>query len=230
MSAFFIAGTGTGVGKTLVTTILCHQLRSMGRNVQALKPVVSGFSVDDPQSDPVLILRSLGRAVTPEALDQISPWRFAAPISPHLAARREGQKVAMEDVLRFCRKESPGSETSRLIEGAGGLYSPICDDATCARLIAAMGDPVILITGTYLGSISHTLTAMESLKSMRIPVRAIVVSESAESAGLHETIESLCEFGAAGYPILPLPRLHGAIEDRWQEAPPLAHLCEIDHA
>ncbi len=229
MSRLFLTGTGTGVGKTLVTTILCHQLRSMGRSVQALKPVVSGFSYEDAESDPALILRSLNREVTPESIDEISPWRFAAPISPHLAARREGQKVAMEDVLRFCRKESPGPETSRLIEGAGGLYSPICDDATCARLIAALGDPVILVGGTYLGAISQTLTALESLKSMEIPVRAIVVSESAESAGLTETIESLREFGAAGYPIFPLPRLHGAIEDRWQGAPPMAHLCEIDH-
>ncbi len=230
MSRLFLTGTGTGVGKTLVTTILCHQLRSLGRRVQALKPVVSGFSDDDPESDPALILRSLDRAVTPAALDEISPWRFAAPISPHLAARREGRKVFMEEIRRFCLQGTSEQETIRLIEGAGGLFSPICEDATCARLIAALGDPVVLVAGTYLGSISHTLTALGCLTVLNIPIRAIIVSESAESAGLVETMESLREFGAAGTPILPLPRLSGTIEDQWRAAPSLAHLREIDHA
>src|SRR5690348_8678812 len=104
MRGLFITGVGTGVGKTLVTTILCHQLREMGRSVCALKPVVSGFADDDPASDPALILRSLGITPTAEGIASISPWRFAAPISPHLASRREGRSVSLEDVVRFCRE------------------------------------------------------------------------------------------------------------------------------
>ncbi len=230
MSRLFLTGTGTGVGKTLVTTILCHQLRLMGRLVRALKPVVSGFSDNDPDSDPALILRSLGRTLTPESLAEISPWRFAAPISPHLAARREGRKVRMEEIRRFCLERTPEPGTIQLIEGAGGLFSPICENATCARLIAALGDPVILVAGTYLGSISHTLTALGCLTAMEIPIRAIVVSESAESVGLIETMESLREFGGTGIPIHPLPRLSNTIEDQWRAAPSLAHLCEVDRA
>ncbi len=87
MRGLFITATGTGVGKTLLTTILCHQLTLRGRAVCALKPVVSGFALDDPSSDPALILQSLERAATPSAIASISPWRFRAPISPHLAAR-----------------------------------------------------------------------------------------------------------------------------------------------
>ena len=66
MRALFITSVGTGIGKTLVTTILCHQLTFAGRTVRALKPVVSGFSPDDPASDPALILRSLGQDPTPQ--------------------------------------------------------------------------------------------------------------------------------------------------------------------
>src|SRR5438874_12482034 len=81
----FITGVGTDVGKTLVTTILCHQLTRMGRRVGALKPVVSGFSAEDPNSDPAQILRSLGRLPTPDAITAMARWRVTAPLSPLLA-------------------------------------------------------------------------------------------------------------------------------------------------
>jgi dethiobiotin synthetase len=119
MSGLFITGVGTGVGKTLVTTILCHQLRELGRRVSALKPVVSGFVDDDPESDPALILRSLRIAPTREAVASISPWRFIAPISPHLAARHEGRSVTLAEVGQFCCEHAAKNGSIRLIEGAG---------------------------------------------------------------------------------------------------------------
>src|SRR5262249_23107423 len=108
MSGLFITGVGTGVGKTLVTTILCYQLSATGRMVSALKPVVSGFVDHDPESDPALILRTMGLVPSAEAIASISPWRFAAPISPHLAARREGRSVSLEEIERFCRQDPDG--------------------------------------------------------------------------------------------------------------------------
>src|SRR5262245_5883030 len=129
MSGLFITGVGTGVGKTLVTTILCHQGRTIGRDVRAITPVVSGLVEEGPESAPALGLRSGGIAPTPEAIAAISPWRFAAPISPHLAARREGRSVTLAEVARFCR-QATGAGSIRLIEGAGGVQSPICEDAT----------------------------------------------------------------------------------------------------
>ena len=129
MSGLFITGVGTGVGKTLVTTILCHQLRAMGRRVNALKPVVSGFVEGDPESDPALILRSLGIAPTTEAIAAITPWRFAAPLSPHLAARREGRSVSREDVVRFCREQAGDVRVDPADRGRGG--SDVADDFGC---------------------------------------------------------------------------------------------------
>ena len=82
MSIFFITATGTDAGKTLITAALCHQLRAAGKAVNALKPVVSGFGPDTSDSDPMILLRALGRDVTQEAIAAISPWRFAAPLSP----------------------------------------------------------------------------------------------------------------------------------------------------
>jgi dethiobiotin synthetase len=225
MNDLFITGVGTGVGKTLVTTILCRQLRAVGVEVLPLKPVVSGFDPNDPSSDPALLLRSLGVAPTAEAIASISPWRFAAPIAPHLAARREGRSVTLDEVGRFCSERVLDDGPIRLIEGTGGVMSPLCEDATCLDLIAGLGDPAVLVTGTYLGAISHTLTALSVLRNEDIPLRGIVVSESAESVGLSETIEALRQFGGRDLPIYPLPRLTGEEGERWQGAPPLLGLC-----
>jgi dethiobiotin synthetase len=226
MSGLFITGVGTGVGKTLVTTILCHQLRAIGRSVSAIKPVVSGFAEDYPESDPALILRSLGMAATPEGIAAISPWRFEAPISPHLAARRERRSVTVEEVAQFCRQHAGRPGSIRLIEGAGGIMSPLCERATCIHLIGRLGEPVVLVTGTYLGAFSHTLTALGALIVMEVPVRGIVVSDSADGVGITETVEGLREFGASDVPIYTLPRLAGDAERRWRSAPPLTGLCE----
>jgi dethiobiotin synthetase len=135
MAGIYITSVGTGIGKTLLTAILCHQLTLAGRRVGALKPVVSGFSGDDPASDPVLILRSLGQAPTPQSIAAIAPWRFAEPVSPHLAARKEGRMISIDDVAAFCRERAAENEGLLLIEGAGGVMAPIDDAHTSLDLM-----------------------------------------------------------------------------------------------
>jgi dethiobiotin synthetase len=226
MRAMFITSVGTGIGKTLVTAILCHQLTFAGRTVRALKPVVSGFSPDDPASDPALILRSLGQDPTPQSIAAIAPWRFARPISPHLAARMEGRAICIDDVAAFCREQALESNGLLLIEGAGGVMAPIDDAHTGLDLMARLGHPVILVTGSYLGAISHTLTALAALRWRGIVVRGIVVSESDQSVGLPETIESLAPFVGTNVPVYALPRLTGSDEEKWRAAPALMALCD----
>jgi dethiobiotin synthetase len=228
MSGLFITGVGTGIGKTLVTTILCHQLRANGRRVHAIKPVVSGFVDDDPESDTALILRSLGMTPTVATIASVSPWRFAAPLSPHLAARREDRTVTLAEIAGFCRGQAGGHRAIRLIEGAGGVMSPICDDGTCLDLVARLGEPAVLVTGTYLGALSHTLTALTVLIARDVSVRGIVVSDSDDGVGLAETVDSLRTFGAGDVTIFPLPRLAGHPDDRWRSAPDLTAICEAD--
>jgi dethiobiotin synthetase len=229
MTGLFITGVGTGIGKTVVATILCHQLSDLGRSVVALKPVVSGFRDDDSESDPALLLRSLGLVPNAAAIAAISPWRFAAPISPHLAARRENAPVSLEQIVRFCRERGAGPGSIRLIEAAGGVMSPIASDGTCLDLAAQLGDPSVLVTGTYLGALSHTLTALVAMRQRGVAVQAIVVSQSAADVGIAETVEGLRDFGAGTIPVYLLPRLDGDPEGRWRTAPRLAGICEVDH-
>jgi dethiobiotin synthetase len=225
MPALFITSVGTGIGKTLVTSILCYQLTASGRAVRAIKPVISGFSPDDPASDPALILRSLGQASTFAAIAAIAPWRFAAPLSPHLAARREMCTMRLDDVAAFCSHKERSSDGWLLIEGAGGVMAPLDSTHTGLDLMARLGHPVVLVTGSYLGALSHTLTALCAVKRRDIKVRGIVVSESEPSAGLCDTAETIGQFAGTDARVYALPRLAGDEEQKWRAAPDLTALC-----
>jgi dethiobiotin synthetase len=226
VNGIFITSVGTGIGKTLVTTILCHQLKTLGRKTSAVKPVVSGFLPDDPASDPALILRSLGKTPEQQTIAAIAPWRFALPVSPHLAARREGGGPQLADVVAFCREQERAGGDLLLVEGAGGVMAPLGEIFTCLDLIESLGYPVILVTGTYLGAISHTLTALDTIRRRKIPIQGIVISESAPSAGLADTLESLEQFGGAGVRLYALPRLSGSDDEKWRTAPSLIGLSD----
>ena len=127
MTAHFITSSGTGVGKTLVTAALVWQLRERGRSVRAIKPVISGFEPETAtESDTGILLAALGEKVTNEAIERITPWRFAAPLAPDLAASREGRTLKLADVVGFCReaaKVAEGDGAALLIEGVGGEAS-----------------------------------------------------------------------------------------------------------
>jgi dethiobiotin synthetase len=97
-------------------------------------------------------------------------------------------------------------------------------------LIVRLGYPVILVTGSCLGALSHTITALYALSGSGAGLRGIVVSESSDSAGLVETIESLKPFAGSRVPLYPLPRLRGSHEEKWRVAPSLTGLCDLNDA
>lgn len=211
MPGLFIAGTGTDVGKTYVTAVLIQALASQGRAVEALKPVVSGFDPASPEaSDPAVLLAALGRAATAEALAEVSPWRFREPLSPPVAARREGKVVDAGEVADLCRQRLRQAHDRLLVvESAGGIMSPLSDKTTMLDLAAALKLPVVLVAGSYLGTVSHTLTALAAMAARKVTPIAIVVSESNDAPPLHETLEALRGF-VADAPVLAVPRGAGA--------------------
>ncbi len=114
-------------------------------------------------------------------MEKISPWRFRAPLSPDMAASREHRTIELEDVVKFCRDAGNGAENVLLIEGVGGVMVPLNGQHTVLDWIEATNLSSILVVGSYLGTLSHTLTAVEALCSRGITVAAIVISESLES-------------------------------------------------
>ncbi len=209
MSALFITATGTDVGKTFVTAGLIRALRSAGRQVDALKPVVSGFEMPAAAaSDPGVLLAALGRSATPQELDRISPWRFKAPLSPDMAARLDGRCVDFEALVTLCRDRIAAAD-ALLIEGVGGIMAPLDETHTVLDWMVALKLPVLLVAGSYLGTISHTLSALYVLERRGLRVAAVAVSETAGSTvGLNDTAAAIARFTAQR--VIGLPRLLGA--------------------
>lgn len=207
--ALFVAGAHTDVGKTFCACALARAARARGLAVEAFKPVVSGFDPDVwTDSDPGRLLAALDRPLTTEALDAISPLRFRAPLSPPMAARLEGVDLRLAALEGFCREGLAASRADLvLVEGAGGVMSPMAEDATCLDLMIVLRLPVLLVGGSYLGSISHTLTAIETLRSRDLPIVAAVISESGDpdAPDFRETVASVAAF-AGGLPVLAAPR------------------------
>jgi dethiobiotin synthetase len=208
MTTTFITATGTDIGKTFVTVGLVRHIRAAGRTVDAIKPVVSGFDSDAWQeSDPARLLAALGRPITLEEAGRVSPWRFAAPLSPHMAARREGGAIEFQEVVEFCRRSMAARRGVLLIEGIGGIMVPLDDRRTVLDWMSVLRIPIILVAGTYVGTMSHTLTSLEVLVRRNLNVAAVVISESeASAAPLDDTVATLQRF-AASIDVVGIPRL-----------------------
>src|SRR5512147_418381 len=120
MTVLFVTASGTDVGKTFVTLQLIHELTAAGYRVRALKPVASGFDAANPDAgDTGALLRAQGLERNAANLDAVSPWRFSAPLSPDMAAAREGRAVPFAALVDFCR--APRDVDVTLIEGIGGV-------------------------------------------------------------------------------------------------------------
>jgi dethiobiotin synthetase len=213
MSAIFISATGTDIGKTFVTRGLIRALRARGRKVAALKPIMSGFEpAEAAGSDAGLLLAALGEPVTLEAVAAISPWRFALPLSPDMAAAREARTLDFPAIVDFCRTAIAANHDTLLIEGVGGIMTPIDNQHTVLDWMSALGLPLILVAGSYLGTISHTLTALDVLGRRNLAVTSLVVSQTAGSlVSLDETRSAIARF-ASQLDIVALPRLTASLD------------------
>jgi dethiobiotin synthetase len=206
MTTVFVTSSGTNIGKTFVMLRLIAELKAAGRPVRALKPIASGFeSAHVEQSDTGLLLRAQGLEPTAANVATVSPWRFVAPLSPDMAAAREHRSIPFESLLAACRRAGAAGEVT-LIEGIGGVMVPLDAEHTVLDWIAALGAPALLVVGSYLGTLSHSLTALAALRQRGITTAGIVVSESEEQpVPPAETVATLARF-TFGVPVRLLPR------------------------
>ena len=210
MGANFITGTGTDIDKTWLACALLRHWRGEGRRPAAFKPVQSGFDLRHPEaSDAGQLLAALGRErgeLSIAELDAIAPWRFTAPLSPDMAAAREGRRIDFDELVAFTRRAIAAPDRPLLIEGVGGVMAPLDSQHTVRDWIAASGLPCILVAGSYLGSLSHTLTALEALAGVGAGVTAIVVNETPGSTvALDATLEGLSHH-VPGIPLVAIAR------------------------
>jgi dethiobiotin synthetase len=207
---FFVTGTGTEVGKTVVAAVLANDLRRQGRSVAVFKPAVTGL--DDPgEADHFLLRRA---AESEQSDEEIAPYRYGPPASPHLAAAEAGEEIEPERLRRSAREA--GADAERLIcEGVGGLLVPL-DSAYLVRDLAVdMALPLVIAAPPGLGTINHTLLTIEAARSAALEVTAVVLTPwpaqpSAIERSNHETIESLGEAR-----VMVLPTLDLAAPESW---------------
>ncbi len=205
VTAIFITATGTDVGKTFVVASLIRLLRQMGPTVDAIKPIVSGYDATlAAASDPGVLIGALGLPFSPEAVERVSPWRFRAAVAPDLAARREGRSIDVDAVVAYCQGAIERRRDVLLIEGVGGIMVPLDEHRTILDVMMALRLPLILVTGSYRGTISHTLTALDSLFRRDLNVLATIVNETpGSSIPLGDVVASIGRFTD---PVIGLPR------------------------
>ena len=196
MSTVFVTASGTEIGKTFVACALIHQLRRGGRSVSALKPVATGISPETvSDSDSALLLQALGVPAADDAVAAITPWRFPEPLSPDMAAARAHASIPFDELVAFCQVDR-GTDVT-LIEGIGGVMVPLDRRHTVLDWIAALGAPALLVTGSYLGTLSHTLTAVGMLQARDVELAGIIVNESGtQPVAPEETADAIARFAA----------------------------------
>ena len=165
---YFITGTDTGVGKTVLTALLANFLRARGVAVAAIKPICSGN-----RDDAVSLYAALDGALT---LDEINPWHFHAAIAPALAAKLEKKSVTRAQVLAHIRATRKNFAVT-LVEGAGGLLSPLGKDFDSRDLITALRAIPIIVAQNKLGAVNHILLTLEALpKNLRAKSKVVLMS------------------------------------------------------
>jgi dethiobiotin synthetase len=207
MTAVFITSTGTDIGKTFIACGLIRQLRDQDRTVDAIKPVVSGFLPRKAAtSDVGLLLAALGRPTTLAEIERISPWRFMAPLSPDIAAEREERRIDFDSLVDFSKSAINSATDVLLIEGVGGVMVPLDERHTVLDWMVALARPIVLVAGNYLGTISHTLTALQVLASRKLEVLSVVISERERSISLADNARTIARL-ATRTEVLTVPRL-----------------------
>ena len=170
----FITGTDTGVGKTVLTALLAQFLRGRGVSVAALKPVCSGG-----RADSLALHLALGGVLT---LDEINPWHFRAVVAPALAAKLEEKSVKLAPVLAHLHATQKKFDVT-LVEGAGGLLSPLGENFNSRDLIAALRATPIIVAQNKLGAVNHVLLTLEALpKNLRAQAKVVLMSPAKPDA------------------------------------------------
>ena len=170
---WFVTGTDTGVGKTVVACALVRRLRAAGRDVGVMKPAETGVGPDGPLD--AMALREAAGVSDP--LDEICPIQLALPAAPNVAAAEAGRTLKLETVTTAYAGLRARHETL-VVEGAGGLLVPLLDGFTMADLAAELGLPVLVAARAALGTINHTLLTLEAIERRGLPLAGVVVSHA----------------------------------------------------
>ena len=178
MKGIFVTGTNTNVGKTQVATLLARELQKHKISVVPRKPVESGCIVDGNELIPQDAIALKNAAGYSGSLAQVCPFRFEPPISPVRAAHLADQALTTEKVAQACFSNINEEKDFLLVEGAGGFYSPLCEDGLNADLAEALKLSVILVAEDRLGCINDVLLSVQAIQSRELNLVAIILNQT----------------------------------------------------
>lgn len=170
MRGLFVTGTGTGVGKTIVSAALLAAMRGAGQRVRAYKPVVTGLAEPSGRWPPD---HELLAAAAGMGADEVAPLRFRPAVSPHLAASLAGELI---DPGALVERARASASDTLIVEGVGGLLVPLTADFTVRDLAVELALPLLIAAPTGLGTINHTLLTIEAARAVGLSVAAVVLT------------------------------------------------------
>lgn len=204
--SYFVTGTDTGVGKTLVSCALLHAFAAQGKRVVGFKPVAAGCD-DAYHNDDAQRLRAASNVLA--GYGQVNPYCFVQPVAPHIAAYNSGVHIELSRIL-ISYRELAGQADEVIVEGAGGFMVPLNEKQDGADLAQQLALPVIVVVGMRLGCLNHALLTLRAIAACELECAGWVANIiDGEMPMLQQNIEALRERIAA--PLL------GVIP--WQSAP-----------
>lgn len=169
MTSLFIAGTDTGVGKTLIASAIIRSLVKRGLRVAAMKPVAAGGvnDVNGLRNDDALELIAASNVAA--TYQEVNPYCLPAPVSPHIAARESNITIDVQTLAEHYRQLAARSDCV-VVEGAGGWLVPISDTSTMADVAIAFRLPVLLVVGLRLGCLNHAALTARAIEASGLPL------------------------------------------------------------
>ena len=206
----FVTGTGTEVGKTVVAATIARTLAAEGKRVAVFKPAVTGLD-EGVETDHELLRRTSGSSQSDE---EIAPYRYGPPASPHLAAALAGEEIDPE-CLRRAAAEAAADADAIVCEGVGGLLVPLSPGYLVRDLAADLGYQLVVVASPGLGTINHTLLTLESARAAGLEVKAVVLTPwSTEPTEIERSNrETIAALGDT--PVLTLPQIDLSDPSGW---------------
>ncbi|MDQ1005358.1 dethiobiotin synthetase [Neobacillus niacini] len=204
MNGFFVTGTDTGVGKTIISCGLAAVLKAERMDFGVFKPLLSGISRDHPESDTSLLKKMSQTSLSHE---EITPFEFKEPLAPYVAGKLEGKVIGIEDVLHRWEMIK-GKHQYFIVEGAGGISVPLGEDFLVSDLVKALQLPILIVARANLGTVNHIFLTVQYAKSLGLRIAGIVINGISDHPDIAEKtnpklIEELC-----GVPIVGItPKL-----------------------
>ena len=181
MTSLFITGTDTGIGKTLVGCGIAAALTAQGKRVGVLKPAETGCDRRDGVLYPDDAMRLAGYAQSKLPIETVCPYRFSPPVAPSVAAEQAGVTIQPERIVKVFQTIA-GQHEVTLVEGAGGLLVPLVGRYAFADLARDLGIPILVVVGSKLGALNHTLLTLHCIEARGLPLAGYILNHPTQTA------------------------------------------------